>query len=208
MQNDKNNRWVAGVVALTVAGVSLPALAHHPMGGQMPVNAMQGLLSGLGHPVIEFDHLAFLIALGLLTSLVDNGRLRLIVPFVLFSLLGTYAHAQGFNLALPEVWVGLSLVLVAGLLLRSLRVSTGVAVLFCVLAALAHGYAFGEAVVGARTSAVVSYLVGLGLIQSVMLWLIATGLRKATPVVRTWLLKAGAAVSGVLGVMVLAASGF
>ena len=133
---------------------------------------------------------------------------RLIVPFVLFSLLGTYAHAQGFNLALPEVWVGLSLVLVAGLLLRSLRVSTGVAVLFCVLAALAHGYAFGEAVVGARTSAVVSYLVGLGLIQSVMLWLIATGLRKATPVVRTWLLKAGAAVSGVLGVMVLAASGF
>ena len=36
--------------------LSLPAAAHHPMGGAMPATAMEGFLSGLGHPVIEPDH--------------------------------------------------------------------------------------------------------------------------------------------------------
>src|SRR5690554_1112710 len=198
MENDSKKQWIAGAVAMVMACVALPAWAHHPTGGETPASAMQGLLSGLGHPVIELDHLAFLIALGLLTSLVDNGRLRLIIPFVLCSLLGTYAHTQGVHLPLPEMWIGLSLIVVAGLLLRSLKVGTGVAVLFCVLAALAHGYAFGEAVVGARTGAIVSYLVGLGLIQSAMLWLVGTGIRKSVPSVRTVLYRASAGVSAVL----------
>ncbi|AWB35119.1 HupE/UreJ family protein [Orrella marina] len=205
MENDSKKQWIAGAVAMVMACVALPAWAHHPTGGETPASAMQGLLSGLGHPVIEFDHLAFLIALGLLTSLVDNGRLRLIVPFVVFSLLGTYAHTQGVTLALPEMWIGLSLIVVAGLLLRPLRVGTGVAVVFCVLAALVHGYAFGEAVVGARTSAIVSYLVGLGLIQSAMLWLVGTGIRHVGSSVRPVLIKASAGVSALLGILALTA---
>ncbi|PKO63289.1 MAG: urease accessory protein UreJ, partial [Betaproteobacteria bacterium HGW-Betaproteobacteria-17] len=42
---------------LLVASTS--ALAHHPMGGMTPQTLSQGLLSGLGHPVIGLDHLAF-----------------------------------------------------------------------------------------------------------------------------------------------------
>lgn len=41
-----------------------PASAHHVMDGQLPSTFAQGLLSGLGHPVIGPDHLAFLIAVG------------------------------------------------------------------------------------------------------------------------------------------------
>ena len=192
------------MVAFLVAGFAAPALAHHPMGGVAPATALQGLLSGLGHPVIEMDHLAFLICLGLLTSLVDQGRRRLIFPFVAISLISTFMHASGVTLPLPEMWVGLSLLLVAGLLLRAMKVSTGVAVAFCLFAGVAHGYAFGEAVVGVRTSALVSYLVGLFVIQSAMLWLIAAGVERVVPGFRKTVLVAGGASSALLGVYALA----
>jgi urease accessory protein len=32
-----------------------PAFAHHPMGGLTPATFADGLLSGLGHPVIGLD---------------------------------------------------------------------------------------------------------------------------------------------------------
>src|SRR5262244_1869797 len=50
--------------AATLAGALLladPAFAHHLMGGRMPSTFVEGLLSGLGHPVIGIDHLAFLV---------------------------------------------------------------------------------------------------------------------------------------------------
>jgi urease accessory protein len=42
------------LLALTLAGLvaATPALAHHAMDGQTPSTFVQGLLSGLGHPVI------------------------------------------------------------------------------------------------------------------------------------------------------------
>ena len=193
-----------GVLILWVVGFSGPVLAHHPMGGEAPSTILQGLLSGLGHPVIEIDHLAFLICLGLLTSLVDQGRHRLIFPFVAISLASTFVHASGVSIPLPEMWVGLSLLVVAGLLLRALKVGTGLAVLFCIFAGIAHGYAFGEAVVGVRTSTLASYLVGLFVIQSAMLWLIATGVERVLPSFRKVMFVAGGALSALLGVYALA----
>lgn len=209
MQQEKYGvRSAWATVAFLMAGFAAPALAHHPMGGAAPSTALQGLLSGLGHPVIEFDHLAFLICLGLLTSLVDQGRRRLIFPFVAVSLIGTFLHASGVTLPLPEMWVGLSLLLVAGLLLRAMKVSTGVAVGFCLFAGLAHGYAFGEAVIGVRTSALVSYLAGLFVVQSAMLWLIAKGVQRVVPDLRRKMLVAGGASSALLGVYALAVGAF
>ncbi len=48
-------------VACFAAALSGPLLAHHPMGGTVPTTAWTGLLSGLGRPVIEVDHLLFLL---------------------------------------------------------------------------------------------------------------------------------------------------
>src|SRR5918998_945636 len=53
---------LGGLVAAT------PALAHHPMGGATPATFVQGLLSGLGHPIIGLDHLAALVGVGLVSS--------------------------------------------------------------------------------------------------------------------------------------------
>lgn len=206
MQHDNAFRAKLSLGLIALVTLTTPALAHHPMGGAMPQTVWQGLLSGLGHPVIEADHLVFLICLGLLTSLVDQGRLRLIVPFVTLSLLGVYLHAMGWFMPLPEVWIGLSLLVMAGLLLRRLSVNVLVATGFCVVAGLVHGYAFGEAVVGVRDTALASYLVGLGLVQSAMLWLVAIGTRRLVPVLKRRLLIAGAASSGLLGTLALVGS--
>ena len=40
------------------------AFAHHLMGGEVPTTAWQGLLSGLGHPIIGIDHFAFIVGVG------------------------------------------------------------------------------------------------------------------------------------------------
>ena len=56
----------ASLLTVTVASTTIiqPALAHHPFGGETPRTIAEGLLSGLGHPVIGLDHLAFTVAIG------------------------------------------------------------------------------------------------------------------------------------------------
>ena len=51
-----------------------PALAHHVMGRELPADFAQGLLSGLGHPIIGLDHLAAVVAVGCLASLQPARR--------------------------------------------------------------------------------------------------------------------------------------
>ena len=79
-------RQVGGVaalaLALTVATV-LSAQAHHVMGGRTPETFMQGLLSGLAHPVIGLDHLAFIVAMGVAAGV---ATLNLAIPVVFISL--------------------------------------------------------------------------------------------------------------------------
>ena len=52
-------------LSLATLLAATPALAHHPMGGEVPQTFWHGLLSGFGHPVIGIDHLAFVVAIGL-----------------------------------------------------------------------------------------------------------------------------------------------
>ena len=65
-----------------------PASAHHPMGGRVPSNFFEGFMSGLAHPVIGLDHLAFIVAVGLFAAVKPQGFL---IPlfFVLSAMLGT-----------------------------------------------------------------------------------------------------------------------
>ncbi len=60
----KTLRLTAFAAAATL--LSQPAFAHHVMGGKMPGTFTDGLLSGLGHPVIGLDHFAALVAVGCL----------------------------------------------------------------------------------------------------------------------------------------------
>src|SRR5262249_16491887 len=131
------------LLVLPLCLAATPAFAHHVMGGKTPSTVMEGLLSGLGHPVIGPDHLAFLVALGIVVGV---GGLNLALPalFVAAMAVGVMVHVNGIDLPTPELIVAVS-VLLAGVLIavgRALPVVVWSALF--VIAGLFHGYAFGE----------------------------------------------------------------
>lgn len=159
---------LATLAALAVATVADPAIAHHAMGGDMPKTLWQGLASGLAHPVIGLDHLAFIIAIGIAAGLIGRGGATLVVAFVAASTAGVVVHLAKLDMPIVEILVALSVV-VAGLLLASgAKAERPVWLPFATLAGLAHGYAFGESVVGAEQSVIGAYLVGLAIVAVLM----------------------------------------
>jgi urease accessory protein len=146
------------------ASLNAPAFAHHPFGGETPQSGIEGFLSGLGHPIIGLDHFIFVIGAGLLAALKPKG---LVIPvgFVAATLVGTGIHLAGVDLPAPESIISLS-VLLLGVVL-ALRESPHVfgMVALAAIAGVFHGYAYGEAIVGAEMTPLISYLLGFGLIQ-------------------------------------------
>lgn len=156
---------LGGLVAAT------PALAHHPMGGATPATFVQGLLSGLGHPVIGLDHLAALVGIGLVSSRFARG-LTLPAFWIVAMAAGVGLHLAGAGLPATEVLVALSVVAIG--LAASVRTTLpygAVALLFAAGGAM-HGYALGETVVGAEATPIAAYLAGLVAIQAAL----ATGI--------------------------------
>lgn len=154
-------RLVAGLLAFLAAA---PAFAHHAMDGQVPNTLATGLLSGLAHPVIGLDHLAFILAAGLLAA--PRARALLLpLAFVLASAIGTMLHVNGADLPAGEIGVAVSVLLLGVLLVTPRRIEDGLFAAILALSGLFHGYAFGESIVGAEATPLVSYLIGLAAIQ-------------------------------------------
>jgi urease accessory protein len=160
-------------LALLAAAWLAPAAAHHPVGGTTPATLVQGLLSGIGHPVIGLDHLSFLLAAGLLAALVRAvpapRAAGLAAAFALAATLGTLMRVPDPALPWAEAFVGMSVLAIGVCLL--LRAAPGAATAFVASAAagLVHGHAFGEAVVGAEATPIAGYLAGLFVTQSAIL---------------------------------------
>ena len=155
-----------------VATVPLPALAHHPMGGAVPTTAWEGLVSGIAHPVIGLDHLAFLVAAGVLAAASRRGGACALVAFIGAGLFGALLHLGGVGLGPVEAVVALS-VLLAGAALLAKPAWLPVAdpawlALAFAAAGLFHGHAYAEAVAGAGPAPVAAYLMALVLVQAVL----------------------------------------
>lgn len=142
-----------------------PALAHHPLEGKLPSNFFEGLMSGIGHPVIGLDHLAFVIAVGLIAVNRAWGW-QLPLMFVAGSLGGTAIHLQAVDLPLPEVMISLSVLVLGALLALKDKVNLWILGAIAVAAGVFHGYAYGESVIGAEMTPLIAYLLGFGLIQA------------------------------------------
>lgn len=146
------------------------ALAHHPMGGKTPSNFFEGFMSGLGHPIIGLDHLTFVISSGLIAA---GETLGLIIPiaFVFSTMLGTLIHVQELNLPIPEVVIASS-VIGFGVLLTIKKIQqksslnyTFILGIISAIAGIFHGYAYGEAIIGAEMTPLLAYLSGFIIIQ-------------------------------------------
>ena len=55
---------ITALITATLAIVSVPAMAHHPLDGQAMLTFWHGFLSGIAHPVLGMDHLVFILTIG------------------------------------------------------------------------------------------------------------------------------------------------
>lgn len=157
------------LLALTLAGLvaATPALAHHPMGGMTPVTFVQGLLSGFGHPVIGLDHLAALVGVGLVSARFARG-LTLPVFWVAAMAAGVGLHLASLDLPYAEALVALSVVAIGiAATMRTTLPYAAIAALFAVGGAV-HGYALGESIIGAESTPLTAYLIGLVAVQTAL----------------------------------------
>ena len=157
------SRLSAAIAALAI--LAEPAFAHHLMGGRMPATFGEGILSGLGHPVIGLDHFAAVVAVGCLAAAHRAGA-ALAIAFVIAMMCGVAIHLQAVTVPAAEILVAVSVILLGTILLRHPDLpSTGVLALFVVVG-LIHGYALGESIYGAEPTPLYAYLLGLAFIQS------------------------------------------
>ena len=191
-------RWMRRI-GMALSGFVLlvgEASAHHVMGGRTPATFFEGMLSGLGHPVIGADHLAFLVALGVAVGIF---RLSLATPFLFLAAMagGVAAHVAGITLPGAELIVAASVLLAGALLAVERKIpAAGWSGLF-VLAGFFHGYAFGESIYGAEATPLAAYLIGLVAVQTALTIGVALATRmlwQASPIAPR---LAGAAVCGV-----------
>lgn len=166
-------------IAATGLTLSPLATAHHAMGGRTPSTLFEGLLSGIAHPVIGLDHLAFLLVAALLTVTL-KGTARFLVPlaFVGATVAGTLYHIAAAALPMTETLVALSALLggVAVLLLKRSLPAMLVGTLFAGVG-IFHGYAYGESIVGAEQTPLLSYLLGFAAVQYAII--VGTGMALA-----------------------------
>jgi urease accessory protein len=154
---------IAGLVALA-STLSTAALAHHPMAGATPSNIGEGLLSGIGHPIIGVDHLAFVVAVGIAAALAGS---RFISPlaFVLATVAGTAIHVMSIGLPAVEFMIAASLVVLGAIVFMGRKMPVAALAGIFAVAGMFHGFAYGEAIFGAEATPMMAYLIGFGLTQ-------------------------------------------
>ena len=188
------SRLFAAIAVLVI--LADPAFAHHVMGGRMPVTFGEGILSGLGHPVIGIDHFAAVVAVGCLAAVHRQGA-ALAVAFVVAMMCGVAVHLQAVTVPAAEILVAVSVILLGTILVRRSELPLAGAPALFVLVGLIHGYALGESIYGAERTPLVAYLIGLAVIQSLVA---LTAMSVARVLVRSDAVKLRLIGAGIAGI--------
>ncbi len=159
---------------LAIPLLATPALAHHAMGGAPMETLGQGLLSGVGHPVLGFDHLFFVAAVGIAAAF--SGRpLTAPLGYVAGMLAGCALVVSGVALPGIEAVIALSLVVAGAVLMRGRALGAPAAMALFGFFGLFHGWAFGGTITGQEggmaAPVIAGYLLGLAATQ----WAMAVG---------------------------------
>lgn len=201
------SKFVSTLSAATVGLIVTPVYAHHPTGGEVPDTVLHGVLSGIGHPMIDLTHLAFILGVGLLFALQKGAVSSRVLLFLAATWMGAFMHLSGLHIPAVEAIMALGII-AAGVMLarRQFAVLSGV-LLLAGGAGILHGFAYAEAIVGARTGPLIGYFFGFTLIQgSVLVGIIVTARalvsRHAPGLIRRIELASGAVLAGV-GVLLL-----
>jgi urease accessory protein len=163
-----------------LAAVCTPALAHHGEGSKVPGTLVAGAVGGAAHPVLDFAHLGFLLALGVLAWR-SQRPFALTAWFGAFTLIGAVAHLGGIE---PLAGPWLAACIGATALLAGLAAATkpgaepGPATWIAVaVAGLLHGGGYAESVEGAAAAVLAVYFAVVMVMQlaiGAIAWQLAT----------------------------------
>lgn len=154
-------------LALIGASIATPCFAHHVMDGTTPSNLFEGLLSGFAHPIIGIDHFAFLIAMGIAAAFTSQPRLAPLA-FVSATVAGCLLLVNGIVIPGVEIAVACSVIVVGTLVLSGKELPAALWITLFSIAGIAHGSAYGGAILGAEMQPLVAYLAGFALIQFIV----------------------------------------
>ncbi len=159
-----------GLTLLSFSFISFPAEAHHPWESQMgDFNFLQGFASGLAHPILGFDHLLFLISVGL----VGGVSLFTRVPLLLFvGLLGT-----ALSQFLP-IFSGAETVMGFSVACASLVAFGRLPLVLIPIFVFSHGFVLGNAMIGVEQTPLIAYCLGLLVIETLLVYLGRFALRR------------------------------
>lgn len=155
------------------------ALAHHPLGAEMPIGFLDGFLSGVGHPLIELKHALFLLGFSILLAVSKIALSRawvLIVAFLFATAVGTLSAVNELLITVLPIALAVSM-LIMGFLLWRLIIPRVAVALFMLVAGFFHGLAFSETVIGAEATPILAYIIGLMLVQISLLFSVFTLIR-------------------------------
>lgn len=182
-----------------------PALAHHPLGGTTPASFVEGLLSGLGHPIVGVDHLAALVAVGLIAARFGRA-FTLPAAWLAAMVAGVAIHLAAIDLPLGESLVALSVVALGVVAAIRPNLPLAAAAGLFAVAGLIHGHALAEMIIGAEPTPLAAYLAGLVVVQGAIMAAIALAAQRlwagVTTAAPAQLRMAGAAVAAI-GLVVL-----
>ena len=159
-------RRILGALPVTIAAAltAAPAWAHHFMDNALPGTFVEGLLSGLGHPLIGVDHAAFIVATGFFLARIKGGMWG-VAALIAGSLFGAALHLNGIDIVGGEIGVALSVIMAGGLLMGRWRIELAWLAGGLALAGTLHGHAYAEAIFGAEATPLGAYLAGFSLMQ-------------------------------------------
>lgn len=156
---------ISGLIISLAAG---PALAHHPLAGMPMETFAHGLLSGVGHPLLGFDHLFFVALAGI--AAVFTGR-KLLAPLAYIAAMagGCLVTAVWTSVPASELMVAISLLVLGSMLLSGRQFDLNTVLLTFAGFGIFHGAALGESLASQETGfgaqVLIGYLLGLGIIQ-------------------------------------------
>ena len=156
------------LLAVTLMLSTSTAFAHHPLEGKPLETFAHGLFSGIGHPILGYDHLLFIVLVGI-AAVFTARRLLSPLTYIIAMLAGCLIAAAGNVLPASELITAASLLVLGGIMLTGYHLKSGATLALFALFGLFHGSAFGSFLAEQESAAglavLVGYLVGLGFTQ-------------------------------------------
>lgn len=195
MLNKTSLRSLGGALALALA--TSAAQAH-------PGHGAEGLVAGLAHPFMGFDHLLAMVAVGLWSVAAFPQGKRAIGPavFLVMLLAGAALAYAGLLLPLVEAGVAASVFMLGVLMLGAQRVPASLGLGLVAMGALLHGQAHGNELLAGQSFA--AYAAGF-MAGSALLHGLGLGVGAWMHQARTGLWRGVAALIGAGGLLMLAA---